>query len=815
MELLSEDDLRLQIWNSRGIELPQDWDREQILDWYEKDLGSEPPIRGSSEIVATVPNIIDGALLRRPEGPKVLGIVGQPLASLSPTATRFRTSQNIPRISEPQPITTRVQLQLPEKTEPLVVTTELRPKLERVELFTELELKLKNVSQLREYLRQNYLTVPRLKSDMVDKLLEAGLDKQGQITATRELQKSEEAGKTEEIETIGIPVLPLKGPLDQTGDYEVSSKPIQTNYSTLKALRDRLPTAMPVNKNAAFQDKVPANPEAIVALIEAPVQVSEIPVQVREPLPPIEPIIQPQIEPVTLEPELFTKLDLQLKTVNELKQLLRQNDLTPPRLKAAMVDLLLEEGLDKEGKIRSKRPAVPLPVVSEPVVPIVQVPITPEPIVSIAPEPIVSIAPEPVVPLPVVPEPVIPQVMEPELFTELDLKLKTVNDLKEYLRRNNLNVPRLKAQMINLLLQEGLDTEGNIRSKRLQMTSEPQIQPQLVTVQPEPQIQPVPIQPAQPQIQPVQPQIQPAVEEFTKTELQLKNVTQLREYLRQNNLRLPKLKADMIDLLLAEGLDKQGQIRSKRTISKVIEEPQTTPMQPVVRSPSPRPSSRRARRLSEQRLELPEIQPVEEPLSISPVVPVAPVTFQQPEPKEVEPLRPEIRPVQIRITPRQARVPEGRQPISTQFATPELETRIQSGLTRGGSVRPVPILVTPQNVGSVRLPVYPTRSTRLTPIPKTPLTEKGEEKELIQKYTPQQMSIEKLMNLRIGGKPFDPEMISAENARSGYDIYKSKELQEIAKTLGIKITGNKATLAVNIKAELERIGYVQPAASTS
>src|SRR4030095_11024055 len=134
MELLSEDDLRLQIWNSRGIELPQDWDREQILDWYEKDLGSEPPIRGSSEIVATVPNIIDGALLRRPEGPKVLGIVGQTLASLSPTATRLRTSQNIPRISEPQPITTRVQLQLPEKTEPLVVTTELRPKLERVEL---------------------------------------------------------------------------------------------------------------------------------------------------------------------------------------------------------------------------------------------------------------------------------------------------------------------------------------------------------------------------------------------------------------------------------------------------------------------------------------------------------------------------------------------------------------------------------------------------------------------------------------------------------------------------------------------------------
>ena len=50
-----------------------------------------------------------------------------------------------------------------------------------------------------------------------------------------------------------------------------------------------------------------------------------------------------------------------------------------------------------------------------------------------------------------------------DLFSELDLKLMNVKQLQKLIRNNRLKVPRLKAEMVKLLLENGIQKNGLIR----------------------------------------------------------------------------------------------------------------------------------------------------------------------------------------------------------------------------------------------------------------------------------------------------------------------------------------------------------------
>jgi len=49
---------------------------------------------------------------------------------------------------------------------------------------------------------------------------------------------------------------------------------------------------------------------------------------------------------------------------------------------------------------------------------------------------------------------------EPELYTELELKLMTVKQLQKILKENSLKVPRLKADMVQILLENRLGKDN-------------------------------------------------------------------------------------------------------------------------------------------------------------------------------------------------------------------------------------------------------------------------------------------------------------------------------------------------------------------
>ena len=177
---------------------------------------------------------------------------------------------------------------------------------------------------------------------------------------------------------------------------------------------------------------------------------------------------------------------------------------------------------------------------------------------------------------------------------------------------------------------------------------------------------------------------------------------------------------------------------------------------------------------------------------VSPVSQIS--TTQQPVTPTQQPVTP-MPVTPMPVTPTISPVPEKQSNLNSPIST---EENVQLSQKIRFPFQNTPIFVTPENVKQVRLPTF---ETKLQPIPQKPITPKPESvtPKLIQPHTPQQVAI-----LNLGD--IDISKISAGRASKGSNVYDVKELQQIAKMLGVKSGKTKAELANAILSKLRELG---------
>src|SRR5205085_3845779 len=208
MDMLDTDDLRSLIYEEKEIELPADWDRDTILQWYEenKDIPSEEieipgeetsfpeetPISSEFERPLNIPLGAPSLEIKSPKSP-----VGEPLNILSP---RSQLAQAVQAIQSMQSMKEEESLGQ-QKVEPI----------KKVSMATQ----VKQPSPVRTLKPLGKLNLSELSQPNIPR------------TARAQAQ---------------IPTLPLRTSVTPT-----------ENLNTLNKIRDSVNTSMEINPKATFQ----------------------------------------------------------------------------------------------------------------------------------------------------------------------------------------------------------------------------------------------------------------------------------------------------------------------------------------------------------------------------------------------------------------------------------------------------------------------------------------------------------------------------------------------------------------------------------
>jgi len=276
------------------------------------------------------------------------------------------------------------------------------------EKWTESDLQVKTVKVLKEILKPYHVTVPRLKADIIAKILE----------------EEEKESKKEEEKIVPEPKAEIKVPEEP-------------------------------------KVEVP-EPKAEEKIVPEPKEEIKVP--------------EPKAEIKVLEPkkerEPYTEEELKLKTVVQLKQILKENGLSAPKLKSDIIDRILENKLlsprfqkSKELKaeelkaeeLKAEEPKIEElkaeelkaeePKKEEKVEELkAEEPKKEEKVEELKAEPKIEESKEEL-------KAEESKKEENVLYTSDELKIKTVVQLKEILKKHGITAPRLKSDIINRILE--------------------------------------------------------------------------------------------------------------------------------------------------------------------------------------------------------------------------------------------------------------------------------------------------------------------------------------------------------------------------
>ncbi len=291
------------------------------------------------------------------------------------------------------------------------------------EKWTESDLQVKTVKVLKEILKPYHVTVPRLKADIIAKILE----------------EEEKESKKEEEKIVPEPKAEIKVPEEP-------------------------------------KVEVP-EPKAEEKIVPEPKEEIKVP--------------EPKAEIKVLEPkkerEPYTEEELKLKTVVQLKQILKENGLSAPKLKSDIIDRILENKLlsprfqkSKELKaeeLKSEELKAEEPKKEEKVEKSEELKAEEPKKEEKVEEPKVEKAEEPKK------EEKIEESKEElkaeeskkeenVLYTSDELKIKTVVQLKEILKKHGITAPRLKSDIINRILENKIISPEKSREVGISISGE-------------------------------------------------------------------------------------------------------------------------------------------------------------------------------------------------------------------------------------------------------------------------------------------------------------------------------------------------------